>query len=268
MRIFISIIVLALLSGGLWYSQQEPSAPQPDLTGKSSDPDSPQKVGVPTQEIDPQGAAPSLFLPSEPPPAKLTIEQVKATSKTISTSPSPDAPAATLGTGEINPDAVEYYRKKGLLGASKEALVVLGSQTELWAATGDHGLSFEQVGGGLKLTFETTPEGTIHGAKVELSGGGAGARLMTVEMWMTGMGNPWELYWETEQPGPMAGTILTPDGQELHYFCAMASMDEGGALSQPTDCHFMLNQPTPELLEYLQQGNVKPPQKARSRIIP
>ena len=91
---------------------------------------------------------------------------------------------------------------------------------------------------------------------------------MTIEMLMTGMENPWELYWETMRPGPIAGTVPTPNGQEVHYYCDMVSMDPSGSLNQPSQCHFLLNQPTPELLNYLQNKDAEPIQKQEAVLSP
>lgn len=226
------------------------------------------------KEIDPNGPAPQLFIEQS---SKLKDDKQKSTkprTNVIPTQPSAetkkkrDLPEARTQDGKVNPDAIEYYRKKGFLGAKVETLAVLESQPDIWKADPKNPLRFEQVGGGLDLTFETDKEEQINGASINITGGGGGARLMTIEMLMTGMENPWELYWETMRPGPIAGTVPTPDGQEVHYYCDMVSMDPSGSLNQPSQCHFLLNQPTPELLNYLQNKDAEPIQKARSRIEP
>ncbi len=273
MKSVIAIIFGAVFVSGIWFfTVDDRGESQPDLTGKSSDPHSPQQVGVTPQVIDPKGPAPSLFVTAENSVRKrqhtLDGQEPKGAMNQGQRAQIPSTPKAINSSGEVNPDAVSYYRKRGLLGASKDALAVLKSQTDMWRESGEGGLNFEQVGGGLNLNFETDQEGNINGAVVEIDGGGAGARLMSIEMWMTGMENTWDLYWETQQPGSLAGTIPTPSGQELHYFCDMTSMDESGSLNQPSRCHFVLNQPTPEYLNYKQQADAPPLQKARSRLEP
>jgi hypothetical protein len=256
-----------IIIGLLWVWQESGDGVNNELNGTSSDPNSPQAVGNPIEEIDPQGPAPKLYQDKET-IKKTSVSNLKTTIKSPRDAQRGQSQAIeTMKGGVINPDAVEYYRKRGLLGSSTEALAVLRSQTELWQEKGSAGnLSFEQVGGGLSLTFETDLKGQLNGAIVEVDGGGASARLMTIEMWMSGMENPWELYWETERPGPIAGTIPTHDDQELHYYCDMVSMDDAGSLNHPSRCHFRLNEPTPELQRYLQQPNAKPLQKAKSRL--
>ena len=233
--------------------------PVVDLTGKSNDPESPQKVGEEPQEISGEGPAPELYLKSK-------SELTPTTSTTPSMAPAP-GPQLMNSAGKINPDAIEYYRKAGLLGASRKALAVLKAQPELWESVeGSEGLGFRQAGGGLTINFETNDQDAIHGAVVEIDGGGGGARLMTIEMWMTGIEKPWELYWEQQKPGPIAGRIQTKDRQELHYYCDTTAMDPAGALMEPSRCHFLLNMPTPEELAYKKQAGAPPIQAARSRL--
>lgn len=236
---------------------QPPSRPEVDLTGKSSDPASPQQVGEEPRVISTDGPAPQLYLPpKETPPAFREVRPSQAPKS---------GPQVLQASGEINPEAIEYYRKTGLLGASREALAVLKSQPELWESVeGSEGLEFRQTGGGLNVTFETNEQDAINGAVVELDGGG-GARLMTLEMWMTGMEKPWDLYWEQEKLGPIAGRIPTPDQQELHYYCDTVAMDPSGTLAEPSRCHFLLNMPTPEELAYKKRAGAPPLTSARSR---
>lgn len=248
--------------------------PERDLTGMSSDPDSPQRIEGPAlTTIDPRGPAPKLFKPTqtehrgeENTDSPLgRVEQKPASPPSTSVQQSAPSPQAEVNT--INPDAVEYYRRRGFLGADKSALAVLASQFELWKSVeGTDGLGFQETySSGFDLRFEADPQGKIIGATVEIKGGGGGARLQTLEMWLTGSDHPWELFWETERPGSLAGQIPTPDGQELHYFCEMVSADAEGAINEPTRCHFLLNQPTPEQVAYSQQGDGLPLMKAKSR---
>ena len=230
-----------------------------DLTGKSSDPESPQQVGEEPNVISADGPAPKLYLPPTP---KTSPPKSPADS-----TPPKSGPQLHQASGEINPKAIEYYRQAGLLGASRDALAVLKSQPELWESVeGSNGLGFSQAGGGLSITFETNDQDAINGAVVELEGGGGGARLMTIEMWMTGMEKPWELYWEQQKPGPIAGRIPTRDQQELHYYCDTVAMDPAGALVEPSRCHFLLNMPTPEEIMYKKQAGAPPLPSARSRL--
>ena len=259
MRALIVLGVIGAVGLAWWQMQEKPN----EVRFKSSDPQSPQSVGEPPKVIDPQGPAPQLYVSPKSQAESASSEQIKPVLKLKA---QPKGPKA-LKSGQINPDAVEYYRKRGYLGAGQEALALLKSQTEIWRIKAGDPLSFEDVSGGLNIKFELNQEGVLNGAVVEMSGGGAGARLMSAEMVLTGM-KPWDLYWETQAPGPVAGTIPVKEGEELHYYCDMQSMDESGALNEPSRCHFMLNEPTPELQAYLQQPDASPIQKARSRMQP
>ena len=262
-----ALIVVGILgaAGLAWWQMQEPVN---ELRLKSSDPQSPQSVGVPPKVIDPQGPAPKLYIDDKPQVKAKQSEQnlpklSPAKPKQVALPKGPEV----LKSGKINPDAVEYYRKRGYLGAGQEALAVLKSQPEIWSTKDGDPLHFEDVSGGLSVKFEINQDGLLNGAVVEMSGGGAGARLMSAEMVLTGM-KPWDLHWETQAPGPVAGTIPVKDSEELHYYCDMQSMDESGALNEPSRCHFMMNEPTPELQAYLKQSDAPPIQKAHSRMQP
>lgn len=260
------VIIALIVTGSVsWWLLQ--TQPNDELAFKSSDPSSPQSVGIPPKEINSKGPAPKLFV--EPTNATLLKPQQKTTTAIEKVKPQlqPVGPQV-FNEGQVNPDAVEYYRKRGYLGADQETLALMKSQHEIWHSKSDQPLHFEQVGGGLSLDFELDPQGMIKGAIVEMSGGGAGARLMSAEMWMTGNEKPWDLYWETQAPGPIAGTVPIRDGEEVHYYCDMNSMDEAGSLNEPTRCHFRLNEPTIELQAYLSQPDARPIQKAKSRIEP
>jgi hypothetical protein len=259
--VYVLIGIMLMGAGVILFNTTSPAPPSKalsskskvDLTGKSSDPTSPQQVGEAPRVISANGPAPKLYLSPKP--------------KTpVDSTPPKSGPRLRKSSGEINPKAIEYYRQAGLLGASRDALDVLKSQPELWESVeGSKGLGFSQTGGGLSITFETNDQDAINGAVVELEGGGGGARLMTIEMWMTGMEKPWDLYWEQQKPGPIAGQIPTRDQQELHYYCDTVAMDPSGALVEPSRCHFLLNMPTPEELAYKKQGGAPLP-AARSRL--
>ena len=53
-----------------------------------------------------------------------------------------------------------------------ETLAVLESQPDIWKVDPEEPLRFEQVGGGLDLTFETNKEKKINGASINITGGG------------------------------------------------------------------------------------------------
>ena len=170
-------------------------------------------------------------------------------------------------SGELNPDAVEYYSRVGFFGAPKEAIAVMQTaHPGLWEpVAGSGGLGFQQMGGEVSLTFEENESGAIHGAIVEIKGGGGGPRMMTVEMWMTGMEKPWDMQWEVQHSGPIAGQIKTHKEREVHYYCDMKAMDPSGAISEPARCHFMLGAPTPEELAYRKLSDAPPLRRAYSR---
>ncbi len=264
MRALVMLGIVGGLGFAWWQIQQDDPN---DVRFKSSDPHSPQSVGVPPKVVDPQGPAPKLYVenssPQTPKQDEFALVNKDPKPKVI---PQVQGPAV-LKAGQVNPDAVEYYRQRGYLGAGQETLALLKSQTEIWQAKKDDPLAIEDVSGGLSIKFEVDAQGTLNGAVLDMKGGGAGARLMSAEMVMTGM-EPWEVYWETQAPGPVAGTIPVKDGQELHYYCDMQSMDESGSLNEPSRCHFKLNAPTPELQAYLKQADAPPIQKAKSRLEP
>ena len=266
MRSLIFLVSALIIGSYVWFTFKlggHEVSTSPDLTGMSSDPHSPQKTEAPRAEVDPSGPAPELFKVKR---TKSTETSRSSTSTKQQKTPVKDKSSEEL---EVTPEAFEYYRKRGLLGAPQAAVAILSNQPEIWQQVeGSNGLGFRQAVGGLTLTFETSDEGLINGAVVNLEGQGGGAQLMTVEMWMTGMEHPWELYWETERPGYLAGQVPTPDGQELHYFCDMVSVGDDGALNEPSRCHFLLNQPTPEELAYQETDGALPLMKARSRIEP
>ena len=153
---FTYLLIAAMLVGAGWMlfvTVEDPLPLEPtqqivDLTGKSSDPESPQQVGEEPQEISGKGPAPALYLQSKP----------ESTSST-SMSPKP-GPQVMDSSGKVNPDAIEYYRKAGLLGASSKALAVLKGQPELWESVeGSKGLGFCDSG----TVQEQLPDGAPGG---------------------------------------------------------------------------------------------------------
>ena len=162
------LIGVTLMGAGVLLFNTTPPAPTSktssssklDLTGKSSDPTSPQQVGEAPRVISADGPAPKLYLS---PKLKTPVDST----------PPKSGPQLRKPSGEVNPKAIEYYRQAGLLGASRDALDVLKSQPELWEGVeGSNGLAFSQTGGGLSITFETNDQDAINGAVVELEGGG------------------------------------------------------------------------------------------------
>lgn len=261
-----------IIIGGLWLTQSKPNqskslshdqSHKTDLTGKSSDPDSPQKVGDPPREVSIDDPPPKLYINQQkivsPPPESVSARREIR----------PKGPLARATSGELNPDAIAYYRKAGLFGAPRTAVAALeGINPGQWKPiAGSGGLGFQEQGGELSLTFEANESGAINGAVVEIKGGGGGARLMAVEMLMTGMEKPWDLYWEQQRPGPIAGQIKTRDQHEVHYYCDMRAMDPSGALTEPERCHFSLDTPTPEELAYRKLPDAQPLMRAQSRSV-